>query len=156
MLFRSHMLGLGSDKVLTLFRDSRDLLWVGTKGGGLSVAPIEEVISRRGNFKVFRHNKDVDNSLAYNDVFAIEEDHKGNIWLATGVGLNMLNAGELSVKQIMAGEVKFTHIGEEDGLPGGLVYSIREDTNNHLWLGTNKGLCRYVPEIGRASCRERV
>lgn len=142
----SHMLGLGSDKVLTLFRDSRDLLWVGTKGGGLSVAPIEEVISRRGNFKVFRHNKDVDNSLAYNDVFAIEEDHKGNIWLATGVGLNMLNAGELSVKQIMAGEVKFTHIGEEDGLPGGLVYSIREDTNNHLWLGTNKGLCRYVPE----------
>lgn len=145
----AHMLGLGSDKVLTLFQDSRDLLWVGTKGGGLSVAPIKEVMQRQGTFQVFRHQGDAPNSLAYNDVYDIQEDRHGHIWVATGRGLNKIILDkDISVSDIMAGEVSFEHISEKDGLPGGLVYTIREDHNGHLWLGTNKGLCRYMPESG--------
>ncbi|MCA1745333.1 MAG: response regulator [Bacteroidales bacterium] len=114
----AHMLGLGSDKVLTVFQDSRDLLWVGTKG-------------------------------AYNDVYDIHEDGHGNIWLATGRGLNkMALDSTVTVFDIMAGRVVFEHISEKDGLPGGLVYTIREDHDEHLWLGTNKGLCRYIPDSG--------
>jgi signal transduction histidine kinase/ligand-binding sensor domain-containing protein/DNA-binding NarL/FixJ family response regulator len=145
----AHMLGLGSDKVLTVFQDSRDLLWVGTKGGGLSVSPMNNVIKRQGSFQVFRHMGDGQNSLAYNDVYDVQEDQHGNIWLATGRGLNkMVLDSTVTVEDIMAGRVVFEHLSEDDGLPGGLVYTIREDHNGHLWLGTNKGLCRYIPDSG--------
>src|SRR5690554_888790 len=147
-----HMLGLGSDKVLSVFEDSRGLLWVGTKGGGLSVAPTEDIIQRKGSFKVFRHNPDApkdSEGLAYNDVYDIREDAEGNIWLATGRGLNKVELSkDIAVKDVLSGEIRFQHISEKDGLPGGLVYTIRFDESGHLWLGTNKGLCRYHPTEG--------
>src|SRR5690606_18815478 len=115
------------------------------KGGGLSVSPMSDVIKRQGSFQVFRHKGDAQNALAYNDVYDIHEDSHGNIWLATGRGLNkMALDSTVTVFDIMAGRVVFEHISEKDGLPGGLVYTIREDHNGHLWLGTNKGLCRYI------------
>lgn len=147
-----HMLGLGSDKVLSVFEDSRGLLWVGTKGGGLSVAPTEDIIQRKGSFKVFRHNPDApkdSEGLAYNDVYDIREDAEGNIWLATGRGLNKVELSkDIAVKDVLSGEIRFQHISEKDGLPGGLVYTIRFDESGYLWLGTNKGLCRYHPTEG--------
>ena len=146
----AHMLGLGSDKALAVFKDSRDLLWVGTKGGGLSVAPIEDVMRRRGSFTVFRHKSGETNTLAYNDVYDIREDSYGNLWVATGRGLNKIELGRSTpVSEILKGQVSFSHLSEQDGLPGGLVYSIREDETGHLWLGTNKGLCRYHPSSGK-------
>ncbi len=141
------MLGISSDKVLTIFQDSRDLLWVGTKGGGISVADIDGIINGSERFTVYRHSPQESNSLSYNDIYDIFEDSNGNIWLASGRGLNRLTIPEgYNFKNtVLSGKAGFEVISENDGLPGGMVYSIREDHKGMLWLGTNNGLTRYNP-----------
>jgi ligand-binding sensor domain-containing protein len=37
----------------------------------------------------------------------------------------------------------FTHFTEENGLSDNQVFSITEDSNGMLWLGTQNGLCKY-------------
>lgn len=139
------MMELSSDKVMSIYLDSRDYLWVGTKGGGVNVAKMSDVINRRGTFKAFKHQPNNPNSLSYNDVFDIHEDRNGNIWLATGGGLNrLIITGENGFASALErGEIEFEKVDEKQGLPGGLVHSILEDARGDLWLGTNKGLSRY-------------
>lgn len=139
------MMGLSSDKVLAIYLDSRDYLWVGTKGGGLNVAKMSDVIERKGLFRVFKHEPDNANSLSYNDVYDIYEDHNGTIWVATGGGVNRLVIPETADFEyyLSSQQITFDKVNEKDGLPGGLVYTILEDLKGDLWLGTNKGLSRY-------------
>lgn len=141
------VLGLESDKVIALLIDSHGLLWVGTKGGGLSVARIDDILQRRVRFRTFMHDPEDETSLAYNDVYGIREDREGRIWIATGKGLNMLD--HETVGNVLDSKVVFQHIGEDDELLGGLVYSILEDNSGHLWIGTNRGLCRYSHKGGK-------
>lgn len=35
------------------------------------------------------------------------------------------------------------NFGKADGLPGGVVFSLCQDSRGYLWIGTEKGLCRY-------------
>lgn len=146
--FGNNTLGLSSDKILSIFIDSNDYIWVGTKGGGVCVAPIDEIIYGTGGFYVLKHIPGDYNSLSYNDVYGIVEDKKGVIWLATGSGLNKLEIPEgMKMKQaLIHNKVAFSHITEQDGLTGGLVYAIQEDDRGSFWLGTNKGITRFSPE----------
>ncbi|MGQ1948201.1 hybrid sensor histidine kinase/response regulator transcription factor [Geofilum sp. OHC36d9] len=138
-------MGLSSDKILKVYLDSKGLLWAGTKGGGVNVAPFDDVIHRRGAFTIFRHQPGSINSLSYNDVFDIFEDSQGTIWLGTASGLNRIIVPDGMVRNeaIQSGKITFEVINEKQGLPGDMVYSIKEDTKGNLWLGTNKGLSRY-------------
>lgn len=139
------MMGLSSDKIQSVYKDSKGYLWVGTKGGGLNVALIDDVIARRGRFTVFRHQPHNARSLSYNDVYDIREDLDGNIWIATGRGLNKLviPEGKTRRQALADGSAIFEVNSEREGLPGGLVYTIRTDAKGHLWLGTNNGLGRF-------------
>ncbi|ASB47666.1 hybrid sensor histidine kinase/response regulator transcription factor [Alkalitalea saponilacus] len=141
------LLGLSSDKILSIYLDSNDFLWVGTKGGGVNVAHIDDVINQTADFTVYRHIPEIPGSLSYNDIYSVFEDEAGNIWLASGRGLNRLVVNEADDfrKTVLDGDAQFSVISERNGLPGGLVYTILEDGNNHLWLGTNNGLSRYSP-----------
>ncbi len=38
---------------------------------------------------------------------------------------------------------KFENYGVNEGLPGQLIYTINQDNNGFIWLGTNKGLCYF-------------
>lgn len=37
----------------------------------------------------------------------------------------------------------FKNIGVNEGLPGRFIYTINQDNNDFIWLGTDKGLCYY-------------
>jgi ligand-binding sensor domain-containing protein/signal transduction histidine kinase len=68
-----------------------------------------------------------------NDVRCILEDHAGNFWFGTqGQGLERSSHGGFKV---------FT---EEDGLSSNRIWSIYEDAEGALWLGTENGLTRYA------------
>ncbi len=140
-------LGLSSDKILAIMVDSRDYLWVGTKGGGLCVAHIDHVLNRTGKFYTLKNIPQVPNSLIYDDVYGIVEGLDGSIWIATGGGLNKVEipAG-MQMEQALDGEqITFTHYTEKNGLAGGLVYCIQEDNKGNLWMGTNKGITKFSP-----------
>lgn len=139
-----NFLNLGSDKALSLFLDSEQLLWVGTKGGGVSVAPIENIISRKGTFSTFLHDSKNPHSLSYNDVYDIFEDSNGNMWFATGSGVNKLEIDRTKKREEQIKSIStFQEINEQEGLPGGLVYTITSDDCGSLWFGTNKGLSQF-------------
>lgn len=140
-------LGLSSDKVLSFLQDSNGLLWVGTKGGGINVSLLENVINRRGEFVSYKNDPQNFNSLSYNDVYDIFEDQKGNIWIATGSGLNkVVSAGGRDiVESALQGTLSFKTYAEREGLSGGLVFFIEEDGHGNLWIGTNKGVSKFDP-----------
>ncbi|MCW3785828.1 hybrid sensor histidine kinase/response regulator transcription factor [Plebeiibacterium sediminum] len=144
------MLGLSNNVVLSLHETSNGYLLVGTKGGGLNIAPLDQVISKQGSFDVYTHVPGKENSLSHNDIYKIFESKNGEIWLGTGRGLAKLipAKGSTLEKSLKNGTISFKEITEKDGLPGGIVYTISEDKNGFLWLGTNRGLCRYSREDG--------
>ncbi|MGP1363325.1 MAG: two-component regulator propeller domain-containing protein, partial [Bacteroides sp.] len=76
--------GLPHPDVYALFRDSFGLLWIGTKGGGLSCF----TSSRFFNFAPNPTNPD---SLNCGNIHDIAEDPVHNIWLVTQKGLTCYN-----------------------------------------------------------------
>ncbi|GAB4014588.1 two-component regulator propeller domain-containing protein [Spirosoma migulaei] len=56
------------------------------------------------------------------------------LWIGTfGEGLCRLNK--------MTGQIQRFTVGQ--GLSNNVIYAIRPDSNGHLWLSTNRGLCRF-------------
>jgi signal transduction histidine kinase/ligand-binding sensor domain-containing protein/DNA-binding NarL/FixJ family response regulator len=71
---------IGGNFIRCLYEDSKNNLWIGTKGGGLSRMELTT-----GRITTFRHEKQ-SNSLSYNDVSGIVEDRNGNLWIAVDRG----------------------------------------------------------------------
>ncbi len=118
--------------VFSLFKDSRNRIWVGTDGGGLSLFDIESGTFTRYNVS------NTDNALLSNVILSINEDNEGKLWLGTDRGLCCF---------VPEGKV-FIAITTEDGLPNSTVYAILIDQNGKLWLSTNQGICSYDQENG--------
>lgn len=72
--------GLSNSSVNAIFRDSENLLWIGTWDG----------LNRYdgNNFKIFRPELDNENSLSNQVILKIGEDNKGHIWILTIHGIN--------------------------------------------------------------------
>ncbi|GAB3886561.1 hybrid sensor histidine kinase/response regulator transcription factor [Spirosoma agri] len=75
--------------------------------------------------------------LNSNDVQTIYEDRNGIIWIGT-------HQGGLNRFDYRTG--LFSSITTLDGLPSNSIVGIAGDRHGHLWLSTNKGLCRFDPE----------
>jgi signal transduction histidine kinase/ligand-binding sensor domain-containing protein len=155
--------GLPSDSVMTIFRDSRGFLWLGTLDG----------LSRYdGELFV---NYGIDDGLPDRMIWTIAEDTRGAIWIGTDSGVARLSADAIGTplfqrftiepgKRVEAGLVYadrsgnvFTSCGENlcrvsaDRLvvdaafraAGGRgVTAMREAQDGTLWVGTAKGVYR--------------
>lgn len=109
--------GLNSDWI-TVFLESREgKIWMGTRGGGLSI----------WDGKGFTHYTAI-NGLSHNEVMCLLEDREGNIWIGTmGGGLSVWDGA------------KFTHYSVKEGLSHNVVRSLLEDRNGNIWIGTQEG-----------------
>ena len=72
-----------------------------------------------------------------NYIFAVLVDNRDRgIWFGTwGGGLSLLDPG-----------TGFTNVTSDDGLAGDIVYSIAQEPDGTLWLGTNHGASRWDGE----------
>ncbi|HEX2609260.1 MAG TPA: response regulator, partial [Flavisolibacter sp.] len=68
------------------------------------------------------------------------EDHLGNIWFGTSLGVDILQASN----------GRFLHLAADKKQPGSLsnenIYSLLEDSRKRMWVGTRDGLNLYLPE----------
>ena len=141
--------------VRNLFRDSRGTLWVGTDGQGVSRIDAGGVvqytmkqglvndfirafcedregalwIGTDGGLSRFRHgafqNFNIKDGLAYDSIRALLLDRSGDLLVATDGGLSLLRAG------------RFVADPSLERLRGQKVWSLREDAEGKLWIGTH-------------------
>lgn len=147
-----------SDNIFCLLEDSQNNLWVGT-GNGLSCHK-----DAAKSFKHFKRRPQDKNSLTSNLVKSIYEDAQGCLWIGTKEGgLNRLNAERdqfthfpipsedvFAILEDTKGRIWF---GGSDGLcsfdkqsetfaslSSSWVLSLAEEDEDHLWVGTSRGL----------------
>lgn len=134
---KNNPFSISNNSVSTLLIDSKDRLWVGTKGGGLNLFE-----KSSGKFYVI----DQTLGLANDAIQAIEEDHKGNIWISTNFGLS---------KIIIKGQPPFSknsviinNYFVEDGLQSNqfLINSSFKNAEGELFFGGINGITYFHPD----------
>ena len=118
-------------------QDKAGNLWFGTTGEGVYLY----------DGKLFT-NYTFSDGLGSNEIWCIYEDREFNIWLGTGAGLCLYNPSALldtSLKLFsilpITGPV-VSNSQENSTTTDNPVWSILEDSNSNLWVGTSNGVYR--------------
>ena len=129
---------LSNNQVWSIYEDRAGGLWFGTFGGGVNRFDRE-----RYKFRLVQHDPQDPHSLSENMVWSIHEDREGTLWVGTnGGGLNRLKRDTAPG----AGAEHFIHYRniptDTHSLSNDIVWSLLEDREGVLWVGTHTGLDR--------------
>lgn len=106
---------------LTIGRDGTQ--WVGTLGYGLMG------LGPNGAVQVYEE----ENGLLQENIRTLLVDARGRLWIATKVGVNLLEGGRLRAFTI------------HQGMPNDNVWSLLQDHEGGIWIGTDgAGVLRYA------------
>ena len=90
-----------------------------------------------GSFIRYQNDPGDQSTISPGLVRAIYEDRQRHLWLGiSGSGLDRLDP-KTGI---------FTHYRMQDGLPGEMVFGFQEDDDGHLWIQTERGLCKFNPQ----------
>lgn len=111
------------------FSDNQGNLWLCTRSHGL-----EKVVFDKNFFRTKKINNEI-NSVISNDVRAVFEDDESNIWVATkDRRLTIYDKNHTFIGQLSA-SAKIV----KNGVFSAMVYSIMQDKNRDIWIGTKGG-----------------
>lgn len=115
--------GLSSNTIYNIFNDSRNTIWLMT-GNGITKYS-------NGRFeKLVLDSLELDKFTFYQGM----EDHKGNLWFGS------YEMGVVYVEFKNNKVLSYKILNDKNGLNNNSVLFIDTDKNNHLWIGTNKGI----------------
>jgi len=124
---------LSHNKILSLHPDSNGDIWVGTSGGGLNRFDRKtEEFSYYQQASSTNSNNSNNNSsgLSSNIIWGIQEDQRGNLWIAVDDGgLNLLDRESDTIFSYQH------HPGDQNSISNNKARSIYEDRNGGLWIG---------------------
>lgn len=135
---------LADNSVSAIFKDKYDYLWIGTWGGGLNRTTVPYKNYDREDLKFISYKSEqtdlssgnqVNHSLTSNIIQAMCEDSDSNLWIGTGIGLDLYNRKENNF-------ISFNNDPDNpNSLSSNQVQScILQDRNGNLWVGTWNGL----------------
>lgn len=116
-------------RITTLFRDSRQRIWVGGEEG-LCIYKVEN-----GEVESL-HLIEPTSSLAGAFINCVYETQNDVFWIGTREGVYSYNEKKNTIK----------HYTTANGLPNNVLYGILEDSFGRLWMSTNRGLTCFNPE----------
>ena len=120
---------LSQNVIRTIFRDSKERLWVCTSNG---LNLLDEKTNQFSRF-IFQHNLESSKNL---DVKTILEDHLGQIWIGTTNGLfRMHNTAPFSFERV--DNSPSLQLSDTN------IKAMVEDKNHHFWIGTKHGGLNY-------------
>lgn len=114
--------GLAQNTVFCILQDNQGFMWFGTKDGLCRYDGYR--------FKIFRNEKDNNNSIGNNFIRSIHEDENGNIWVGTDVGAYIYDK---KTERFTPFSLK-THAGikiEKE------VNDIKQDKNGNFWFAVD-------------------
>jgi len=120
---------LNDNVVWSVFKDSKQNLWVGTYKGGLNFFN-----SKNNRSKIYRVDPKNINSVSDNHIRAITEDNSGNIWVGTySAGLNIIDpvSGKIDVFQ----NIPYRN----NSISANQVLDIYIESDTVVWLATFGG-----------------
>lgn len=122
-------LSIASNDVRSITEDDQGNLWLALHGKG-----VDRFDTKTRTFKHFNTR----NAQLSNDyTFQVLIDSKGNLWVATAYGLNILPKGEPIFKSFSNVKNDSTTIGSNT------IHTIYEDQQKNIWIGTPLGLNKY-------------
>lgn len=124
--------GLSQGMVNSIYKDTKDFIWIGT-GDGLNRYDGYE-------FRIFKHIPTDSSSISNNIINCIQEDSLGRLWIGTIDGLNCYCSETETFKT-------YKHIaGDNKSLSNNYVKSLFVDKDNIIWIGTDRFLNRFNPK----------
>ncbi len=123
-----------SNVVSSIYKDSKQRLWIGTLGG------LYQFDSKRETFTAYLHDSEQINSLSHRAVWDIEEN-QSLLWIATdGGGIDIFNPETK----------KFIHnkhnLQNKYSISDDAILSLYKDPANTIWIGTaNSGINYFNP-----------
>jgi ligand-binding sensor domain-containing protein len=116
-------IGVKEEVIYSLFKDSKDNIWIGSVNGTL------QKLTSEGELITYQ----LKNQLINAEIVFGMEDSKGVLWFGTyGNGFFSIDA-----------EDKIQHFQIHDIAPGKMAACIWEDPEGDLWIGTTDGLISY-------------
>ena len=120
--------GLSQSIVKCIMQDSKGLMYFGTEDG-LNIYD-------GYTFTILRNNPNDTNSISYNDITAVFEDHDKIIWIGTfNAGLNRYDPSSNTITRFPFNPFNANSLSNNN------VNSITEDQKGNLWIATDNGLC---------------
>jgi PAS domain S-box-containing protein len=116
--------GVPAGQIRAIFNDSKNRLWIGTAGGGIS--QVTDISSEHPHFD----NLSTSAGLSSSSISSITEDIFGRLYLAGARGIDRFEpeTGRVS------------HFTTADGLAGNNVTTAFRDSRNRLWFATQDGI----------------
>ena len=113
--------------------DSDGILWIGTLGGGLDKFDTKTKIFQ--NFNTF-------SGLSNDFVTSIFPDENSQIFVGNldNNGINVVNIKSNEITFIPYESIEHTHGYKSD------IYYLFNDRSGILWIGTDNGICRFLPK----------
>jgi len=123
----------GFNRLTDIDFTSDSTLWIGSRNSILWSLNIQT-----GHFQSYSTVIKTGNQFKSNYIMDVTVDQKDRVWLGTyGGGLLIFNASDSTVVADYA-----------NGLLQSNVYAILTDRQGYLWVSTNFGICRFLPDTG--------
>ncbi len=114
--------GLTGNEISCLYCDSRNIVWVGARGKGITT--IDDTTFAAINFE------------SNITPTSICEDKQGNYWIGTESQGVLVSDGQKIIDSYKSNQ----------GILADYITTVLSDDKNNIYLGTNRGLNKYVPE----------
>ncbi len=141
---------LSSNNILILYKDKSGTVWVGTRNGGLNKFIVKDINAENpeeiGYFIRYVNNPEDPGSLNNNTVYAIHEDTRNNLWVATSTG--GLNKFDPKLET-------FTTYSLTEYYKNNIIYGILSDKGQNLWLSTSMGIITFNLITGKVHSFDR-
>ncbi len=124
-----------------ILEDSRGNMWYATYADGLFKYDI-----KNDTLINFRNDPSDTSSLPCNKILSVFEDSKNRIWVTThGAGFCLMNPDNT-----------FTAYDISRDISNNIIYKIIEDNNENLWITSNNGLIKFIPDIGETKIYTQI
>ena len=127
---------ISGNNILAIFEDSKNRLWVGTLGAGISISDATKNSFRKIELPLEENKNQI------TSIHAFTEDREGNIWIGSQLGLFIASEKDNQFNIRPFKEFAREHnLTTEIGNPGTML----TDKEGKVWIGTSKGLYLYDP-----------
>ncbi len=136
--FKQNTGDLDTEYVMAIYKDTHNVVWIGTDGGGIFLMKDE---------KIFRHITTAD-GISGNVIFKISQDKNGSYWICTGSGITKIQDFQSSASGSDASPLICNSINSENGIGTNSVFQILFDSFDNAWIINNHGIASLsVSEI---------